>query len=70
MNTSVSDIMVALLMIVLGLIGLILAAGATDDGMHVFGLGLAGFAVVFVFGQIRSHYDKLDAARSGVGHHG
>ncbi len=70
MDTAVSDVMVALLMIVLGLIGLLLAAGATDDGILVFGLSLAGFAVVFVFGLIRTHYDKLDAARSGGGHHG
>ena len=50
------------------LIGLILASGANDEEMYVFGLSLAGFAVVFVFGLIRRHFDKADARRL-EGHH-
>jgi hypothetical protein len=63
MDIEVSDLIVGLLMTVFGLIGLILAAGATDDEMYVFGLCLAGFSVVFVIGLIRRHFDKQDARR-------
>jgi uncharacterized membrane protein (DUF4010 family) len=44
-----------------GLIGLFLAAGATDPGIYVFGLGLFAFAVLFVFSQIRRAFDVRDA---------
>jgi hypothetical protein len=63
MDIEISDLIVGLLMSVFGLLGLILAAGATDDEMYIFGLSLAGFAVVFVVGLIRRHYDKQDARR-------
>lgn len=44
------------LVIVLGLLGIVLAAGARDTGMTAFGLAMAGFAVFFVFFAIhRSH---------------
>lgn len=58
MDIQVSDVIVGLLMSVLGLIGLFMAAGATDDAIYVFGLSLAGFAVVFVLGLIRRHFDR------------
>ena len=48
-----------------GLIGLILASGAMDDGMFVFGLSLFGFACVFDFGLLRRHFDKREASRHG-----
>ena len=63
MNIEVSDLIVGLMMAVFGLLGLVLASGATDDGMYVFGLSLAGFAALFDFGLIRRHYDKADARR-------
>ncbi len=63
MDIEPSDLIVGLLMIALGIIGLLLASGAYDDEMYVFGLSLAGFATVFVLGQVRRHYDRLDAAR-------
>jgi|SRR6185312_3516368 len=63
MNIEVSDLIVGLMMAVFGLLGLVLASGATDDGMYVFGLSLAGFAAVFDFGLMRRHYDKADARR-------
>ena len=31
--------------------------------MYVFGFSLFGFACVFVFGLVRRHFDRLDAAR-------
>jgi uncharacterized membrane protein len=58
-----SDVVVGVLMAVLGLIGLFMAAGALDDEIYVFGLSLAGFAAVFVFGLIRAYYDRQAAAR-------
>ncbi len=69
MDIELSDLIVGLLMTVFGLLGLILAAGATDIEIYVFGLSLAGFAVVFVIGLIRRHYDKQDARRHGGSHH-
>ena len=66
MDIEPGDLIVGLMMIAFGLIGLILAAGAWDDEMYVFGLSLFGFAAVFVLGLIRRHFDK-QAAR---GRHG
>ncbi len=66
----VSSILVGALVLLLGLVGLILASGAMDGGMYVFGLSLAGFAAAFGFGLIRAHYDRIDAARhEGAGSH-
>ncbi len=63
--------MVGLLVLVLGLVGLVLASGALDDGMYVFGLSLAGFAVVFDLGIVKRHFDRAEAlsqsASSGQG---
>lgn len=60
-----SDVLVGVLVTVLGLTGLFMAAGALDDEIFVFGLSLAGFAALFVFGLVKGHYDRLDAARRG-----
>ncbi|MDR3538941.1 MAG: hypothetical protein P4L71_20770 [Acetobacteraceae bacterium] len=60
MDIEASDLIVGIMVSVFGLIGLILAAGATDNEMYVFGLSLAGFSVVFVIGLIRRHYDKAE----------
>jgi len=68
MGLETSDILVGLLVSALGLTGLFLAAGAWDDEMYLFGLVLAGFAVVFDFGLLRRHYDRKDAARGGADH--
>ncbi len=68
MKVEGSDLFVGLLVSLLGLIGLILGAGATDDGMYVFGLSLAGFAVVFVLGLIRRHFDKQALRAKGAYH--
>jgi len=66
MTVEASDLFTGLLMAVLGLVGLVLASGAHDDEMYLFGLSLAGFATLFVFGLIRRHYDRADAARATV----
>ena len=65
MDTEPSELIVGLLMALLGLVGLILASGAMDDAISVFGLSLFGFAVLFIFGLLRRHFDRLDAARHG-----
>lgn len=58
MEVETGDIVAGAIMLIAGLIGLALASGATDNEMYVFGLSLAGFGAVFVFGLIRRHYDK------------
>jgi hypothetical protein len=65
MDIEPSDLIVGLLMAVFGLIGLILASGAMDGEMFVFGLSLFGFACVFVLGLVRRHFDKLETNRHG-----
>ncbi len=66
MEIEAGDLFVGLLMAVLGLCGLLVASGAHDNEMYVFGLSLAGFAAVFVFGLLRRHYDRVDAARHAL----
>jgi hypothetical protein len=61
---TASDIIVGALVGILGLVGLFLAAGAWDDGIYMFGLSLLAFSVIFNFGLIRKHHDRLDAARA------
>jgi hypothetical protein len=66
MHVEPSDLIVGLLVTGLGLIGLILASGAHDDGMYVFGISLFGFACAFVLGLLRRHFDRHDAAHGAV----
>lgn len=66
MEIEPSDLIVGLMMLGFGIVGLILAAGAVNDEMYVFGLSLFGFACLFVIGQIRHHFDRRDAARVAV----
>ncbi len=65
MGIEPSDVIVGLLMSVFGLTGLILASGAMDDAMYVFGLSLFVFACVFDLGLLRRHFDRLEAVRHG-----
>jgi hypothetical protein len=46
-------------------VGLILASGAMDNGMYVFGCSLFVFACAFDFGLLRRHFDRLEARRHG-----
>ena len=66
MDIEASDLIVGLLMAAFGLIGLFLASGAHDIGMSVFGYSLAGWALAFIFGLIRKHYDRADTAHEAV----
>ena len=65
MDIEPSDFIVGLMMLVCGLAGLILASGAMDDEMYIFGLTLFGFATLFEFGLLRRHFDKAEARRHG-----
>ena len=65
MDIDPSDLIVGFLMTAFGIIGLILASGAMDNEMYVFGLALFAFAVVFDIGLIRRHFDRLEARRHG-----
>ena len=67
MRTETSDWIIGALMTGLGLLGLVLAAGALDIEISIFGSSLAGFAVAFVFGQIKRHYDDIDALKGRTG---
>jgi hypothetical protein len=58
---AISDGVIGCLVSVCGMIGLFMAAGAVDDGIYVFGLSVFGFACCFLMGQIRRHYDTVDA---------
>ena len=65
MGIDPSDLIVGLMMTVFGLVGLILASGAMDNEMYVFGLSLFGFACVFDFGLLRRHFDRMESRRHG-----
>jgi len=70
MDLDPSDLIVGLLMAAFGITGLILASGAMDNEMYVFGLSLFGFAGLFEFGLIRRHFDRLDAVGAESRQHG
>lgn len=70
MELDPSDLIVGLLMSVFGIVGLILASGAMDDEIYLFGLSLFGFACLFDLGLIRRHFDRLEAARVKADRHG
>lgn len=61
MEVETGDLVAGVLMLVFTLVGLVLASGATDDEMYVFGLSLTAFAATFFFGLIRRHFDKAEA---------
>jgi len=62
------EFFVGILVAVLGLVGLVLASGALDDEIYLFGLSLAGFAFLFDMMLVKKHYDRADAARVKVRH--
>jgi hypothetical protein len=51
---------------ILGVFGLFLAANAHDRGIYAFGLGLAAFAVIYVFAQMKQGFDASERARSAA----
>ncbi len=69
MQVEAGDLVAGAMMLVFGFIGLVLASGATDNEMYVFGLSLTGFAAVFGFGLIKRHYDKAQMHARGEDWH-
>jgi hypothetical protein len=47
----------------IGVFGLFVAANAHDRGIYIFGLGLAAFAIIYIFGQMKQGFDARDCAR-------
>jgi hypothetical protein len=45
---------------ILGVIGLFLAARAEDNGIHLFGLAVAAFAVLYIFALIKRSFDAVE----------
>ena len=66
MEKDPGSVAVGVMMVVFGIAGLLLASGAHDDEMYVFGFSLAGFAFLFVFGLVKRHYDNRDQAHAKV----
>jgi cytochrome c oxidase cbb3-type subunit I len=64
MDSEANDLVVGSAVVVLGLVGLLLAAGAWDTEMYIFGLALAAFATAFTFGLLRQSFDRHDAAKA------
>lgn len=62
MEGKQGDLIVGIVVGVFGLIGLILASGALDNEMYVFGLSLVLFAGLFIFGLVKRYYDEKDVA--------
>ena len=67
---SLGDIVVGVFVALLGLVGLVMAGGALDQEIYVFGLSLFGFAVVFDWGLILKAMRRAEAARAGAGRRG
>ena len=70
MEDDISEIIVGIMVAVLGLVGLVMASGAYDSEIFIFGLSVAGFAVVFDIGLIRRHPARRALARHRGGTHG
>lgn len=64
MQSEVADWIVGPFVAILGLIGLVLFGRANDAEMTIFGASLAAFAVVFVSGLIKRHFDAQDRAKA------
>lgn len=55
-NDSTGYLVMGALVGVLGILGIVMAANAVDQGIYWFGLALAAFAVFYIFFAIdRSH---------------
>jgi hypothetical protein len=68
-DETASEWFTGLFMAVLGLIGLLMAGGARDIEISVFGFSLLGFSLAFIAGLMRRHFnDRARAAAIGRGH--
>jgi membrane protease YdiL (CAAX protease family) len=60
------DYVTWLLVAALGLLGPVLAHGARDNEIYIFGLSLFGFSVAFLFFEMKRHFDLADAAKAAT----
>jgi hypothetical protein len=67
---NLGDIIIGVFVAVLGLIGLVLAGGALDNGIYVFGLSLFAFAVVFDWGLLLKSVRRAERTRVQERAHG
>jgi hypothetical protein len=67
---NLGDIIIGGFVAVLGLIGLVLAGGALDNEIYVFGLSLFVFAVVFDWGLILKSLRRAERAQAEARPHG
>ncbi len=72
---NLGDIVVGVFVALLGLIGLVMAAGALDQEIYVFGLSLVVFAGAFDWALALKIMRQMEAARleivaAGEGGHG
>jgi len=67
---NLGDIIIGVFVAVLGLIGLVLAGGALDNGIYVFGLSLFAFAVAFDWGLMLKSVQRAERTRAGERAHG
>lgn len=58
MNDKISSWVMGVFVGLLGLIGLVIAAGAKDAPFHGFGLAVFAFAVLFDFWLIKRSFDE------------
>ncbi len=63
------DWFTGVMMSLFGLVGLVMAVGARDIEIAVFGWSLAGFAVVFIGGLVRQRFTSKQRAVAPGGHH-
>jgi hypothetical protein len=57
MQDRISSWVMGVFVGVLGFVGLVLAAGAHDAPIYGFGLGVFGFAILFVFFLVKRSFD-------------
>ena len=48
----------------IGMVGPFVGANAADLGLHVFGLGLTAFAIIYVSAQLKQSFDAAERAIS------
>jgi hypothetical protein len=53
-----SAYLIGFLVLLLGVVGAYASSHAIDIGMFTYGIGLALFAIFFVFWLIKDHFDK------------
>ncbi len=54
-------LVMGMMMSLLGILGVFFAARAQDVEISIFGFSLLAFAIMFVFGLLRQHYDTVDS---------